>query len=183
MSLLIDAARPANCSGAMYCGVPANSCAASAAAVAMPKSVMRTLPSPSIITLAGLRSRCSTPRSWAAATPAHSCRATLHRLVLRQPTDAPEQRREILAVDVLHRQETAAVRFAEVVQAADVPVRDLARDAQLVVELRRAARRRRQSPRAGTSAPRADRESDRRRDTLRPCRRGRAARPDDSGRR
>ena len=121
----------------MYCGVPANSLASSPAAVAMPKSVMRTLPSPSIITLAGLRSRCRTPRSCAAATPAHSCRAIWTALSCGMPPDASEQRRQILAVDVLHRQEAAAIRFAEVVQAADVLVRDLTRDAELVVELPR----------------------------------------------
>ena len=60
----------------------------------------------------------------------------LDRLVLRDAADAPEQRREVLAVDVLHRQEPAPVGVAEVVQAADVLVRHLARDAQLVVELR-----------------------------------------------
>ena len=36
---------------------------------------MRAWPRPSIMTLAGLRSRCSTPLSCAAASPAHSCRA------------------------------------------------------------------------------------------------------------
>ena len=60
----------------------------------------------------------------------------LDRLVLRDAADAAEQRREILAVDVLHREETAAVGVAEVVQPAHVLVRDLAGDAQLVVELR-----------------------------------------------
>ena len=60
----------------------------------------------------------------------------LDRLVLRNPADAAEQRRQILAVDILHRQEAPAVGVAEVVEADDVLVRDLAGDAQLVVELR-----------------------------------------------
>ena len=60
----------------------------------------------------------------------------LDRLVLRKAPDPPEQRREIFAVDILHREEPAAVRLAQVVQAADVLVRHLARDTQLVVELR-----------------------------------------------
>ena len=60
----------------------------------------------------------------------------LDRLVLRDPADASQQRGEVLAVDVLHREEAAAVGFAEVVEADDVLVRDLAGDAQLVVELR-----------------------------------------------
>ena len=40
---------------------------------AKPKSVMRAWPRPSIMTLAGFRSRCNTPFSWAAARPAPSC--------------------------------------------------------------------------------------------------------------
>ena len=63
----------------------------------------------------------------------------LERLVLRDAADAAEQRREVFAVHVLHREEAAAVRLAEVVQAADVLVRHLARHAQLVVKLREPA--------------------------------------------
>ena len=58
------------------------------------------------------------------------------RLVLWDAADAAEQRRKILAVDILHREEAAAVRVAEVVEPADVLVRHLSRDAQLVVKLR-----------------------------------------------
>src|SRR4029079_1175394 len=57
------------------------------------------------------------------------------RLVRREDAEAAEQRREILAVDILHGQEAAAVGVAQVVEAADVLVGDLAGDAQLVVEL------------------------------------------------
>ena len=46
------------------------------------------------------------------------------------------ERREVLAVDVLHRQEQVAVGLADVVDAADVRVRDLPRRAHFVVELR-----------------------------------------------
>ena len=56
-------------------------------------------------------------------------------LVLRNAADAAKQRGQVFAVDVLHRQEGAAVRLAEVVDAADVPVRYLPGDAQLVVEV------------------------------------------------
>ena len=51
----------------------------------------------------------------------------LERLVLRQPADPPEQRRQILAVDVLHREEVPAVHLADVVDAAHVRVRHLPR--------------------------------------------------------
>ena len=50
----------------------------------------------------------------------------LHRLVLRQAADAAQQRRQVLAVDVLHREEVLAVDLADVVDAADVGVGDLA---------------------------------------------------------
>ena len=59
----------------------------------------------------------------------------LHGLVVRHAPDPSQQRAEVLAVHVLHRQETAAVGVTEVVQTAHVLVRDLARHPQLVVEL------------------------------------------------
>ena len=90
--------------------------------------------------------------SCAAASPAHSCRASSSRLVRRQPADAPQQRREILAVHVLHREEVLAVGLADVVDAADVRVRHLARDADLVVEARQAVGVCWRRSRAGTSA-------------------------------
>ena len=64
----------------------------------------------------------------------------LDRLLLRKAADAVQQRRQILPVHVLHRQERAAVGVADVVGAADVAVGDGARDADLVVELREARR-------------------------------------------
>jgi hypothetical protein len=58
----------------------------------------------------------------------------LNRLVRRQPPDTPQQRRQVLTVDVLHRQEWLAVRFREIVDAADVGMGDLTRDANFVVK-------------------------------------------------
>ena len=101
----------------------------SVAATASPKSVMRTRPRPSIMTLAGFRSRCSTPRSCAAASPAQSCRAISSALSFGEIADALQQRRQVLAVDVLHRQEVLPVDLADVVDAADVRMRELPRDA------------------------------------------------------
>ena len=60
----------------------------------------------------------------------------LERAVLRKAADAPEQRREILAVDVLHRQERVALDFVDVVDAADVRMRHLPRHPHFGVELR-----------------------------------------------
>ncbi len=55
----------------------------------------------------------------------------LQRLRRRQAPDPPEQRRQILPVDVLHRQEHAAPNVADVVDTADVGVRDRPRVAHL----------------------------------------------------
>ncbi len=71
----------------------------------------------------------------------------LHRLVLGQPADAAQQRRQVLAVDVLHGQVVVAVDLADVVDAADVGVGDLAGDPDLVEE----ARERRSSSRSSSA--------------------------------
>ncbi len=60
----------------------------------------------------------------------------LEPLVFRQPADAAEQDREILAVHVLHRDEQLAVDLPDVVHAADVRMRHGPRGPHLVVELR-----------------------------------------------
>ena len=64
----------ANCSGAMYPGVPTPTmCPVSSSRVtAMPKSVIRTEPFSSMSTFAGFRSRCRMPRACAAASASHS---------------------------------------------------------------------------------------------------------------
>ena len=87
---------------------------------------------------AGLRSRWTTPRSCAAASPAQICRASSIARSCGEAADAAEQRREILAVDVFHRQERVALEFADVVHAADVRMRDLPRHPHFGVELRQA---------------------------------------------
>ncbi|MFN8094860.1 MAG: hypothetical protein U0599_22040 [Vicinamibacteria bacterium] len=58
----------------------------------------------------------------------------LEGLVLGQAADAPGERGHVLAVDVLHREEVLAVRLADVEDAAHRGVRDLAREAHLLVE-------------------------------------------------
>ena len=88
------------------------------------------------MTLAGLRSRCSTPRSCAAASPAQICRAISMRPLLGEAADALQQRGEILAVDVLHRQEHAAVGPRRCRRRGRRSVRHLPRDAHFVVEPR-----------------------------------------------
>ena len=63
-----------------------------------------------------------TPRSWAAARPAADLPRHLERALHREPADAAQQRAELFAVDVLHREEGVAVHFVDVVDAADVGV-------------------------------------------------------------
>ncbi len=60
----------------------------------------------------------------------------LERLVRWQPANAPQQRREILAVDVLHREEVLAADFADVVDAAHVRMGDLPREPDFLMEAR-----------------------------------------------
>ncbi len=55
-------------------------------------------------------------------------------LVLRQTADAFQQCREVLAIDVLHGKVGLTVDFAEVVDAADVGVGNLAGDADFTAE-------------------------------------------------
>ena len=95
---------PTTCSGAMYAGVPAISpIVHSPLGTARPKSRILMRPRPSTMMFDGLRSRCRTPRSWAAANPAQSCLRHVERLLGRQSADAAQERLERLAVDQLHR--------------------------------------------------------------------------------
>ena len=58
----------------------------------------------------------------------------LDRLFLRKVANPAQEGRQVLAVDVLHRQEMLPVDFAGVVNPADVGVGDLARGPHLVEE-------------------------------------------------
>ena len=60
----------------------------------------------------------------------------LQRLVLRQSTDAPQQRRQFFALDEFHRKKMAAIDLADVVNAADILMRNLARHAHLAMKAR-----------------------------------------------
>ncbi len=81
-----------------------------------------------------------TSRSCAAARPAQIWRAISSARSSGKRPIAPEQRRDVLAVDVLHRQERRAVDLVDVVDAADVRVRHLTCHADFGVELRQARR-------------------------------------------
>ena len=59
----------------------------------------------------------------------------LERALHREPADAAQQRAELLAVDVLHREEGVAVDLVDVVDAADVRMRHLPRHPHFAVQL------------------------------------------------
>jgi hypothetical protein len=59
-----------------------------------------------------------------------------HRLVAGQAADTAQQRRQIFTIDVLHRQEMQSFDHTEVVHAADVWVRHLPRNTNLIAEAR-----------------------------------------------
>ena len=71
------------------------------------------------------------PCSWTAARPLAISPTDLSRLVVGQPADPAQQRLQILAVDVFHREEVVAVGLAGVEDPADVGMGDLASDLHL----------------------------------------------------
>ena len=62
------------------------------------------------------------------------------RLVFGKAADAAERRGQVLAVHQLHREKQLTVHLADVIDAADVRVRDLSSGSHLVVKLREADR-------------------------------------------
>ena len=75
----------------------------------------------------------------------------------REAPDAPQQRRQFLAVHVLHGKEGVAFHLVDVVNAADVGMRYLSRHPHFVVKLRQAGRVAIEFRLEGTSAPPAGR--------------------------
>jgi hypothetical protein len=62
--------------------------------------------------------------------------SNLNSLVAWQTPNAPEQRRQVLTVNELHRDEMHSVDFTDVIHATNIWVGYLAGDAHLVVETR-----------------------------------------------
>ena len=131
----------------MYSSVPITEPAAvcvvpSSTERAMPKSMISASPPSgtgpsaalSIMMFSGLRSRWTTPFSCAAARPCAICCAIWIARAQRQRARAAQQLRQRLAFDERHRQVLDAVDLAEVVNADDVLVGDLAREHQLALE-------------------------------------------------
>ena len=153
---------------------------ASVLGIAIPKSVIRTSPSSSMSTFAGLRSRCRTPCACAAARPAHSWRAMSTTFSDgSRPTRRSSAARSSPSNE-LHREEDPALGFADVEDAAHRGMRDLPREPNFVED---ALARRRAGRIDQLQRDRASRGRGRRRARHRPCRRGRSARSSDSGRR
>ena len=100
----------------------------------MPKSITRPSPSLSTMMLAGLRSRCTTPARCAARQPRRHAAGDDHHPRHRQLALALQDGRQVLAVDERHRDVLEAVDLADVVDADDVLVRDLAGEQQLLLE-------------------------------------------------
>ena len=125
---------PSNCSGAMYIGVPAKSGtpASSSARPESPKSMSRTRPRPSIMMLAGFRSRCRTPFSWAARRPGANLPGNLKSFFTGRTAHPSQDRGKIFAVDVFHGEEVLSVEMTDVEDAADIGMRDLAGETNLV---------------------------------------------------
>ena len=74
------------------------------------------------------------------AEPKAELARDLQRLVRRRASQTPQHRREILPVDVLHDDEDLPVGLRDVVRAADVRMRDLPRDPDLLAEAREIGR-------------------------------------------
>src|SRR6185295_13187261 len=54
--------------------------------------------------------------------------------VRRKPADTAQERRQLLALDVFHREKVTAVDFADVVNSADIVVRHLPGDANFAMK-------------------------------------------------
>ena len=140
MSLLSVAGCRASCSGAMYCGVPAWIASGIVGGDGQAEIGDADVAFAVEHHVGGFQVAMEHPALVRGGEAGAELARDIDGFVLRNAADPAKQRREILAVDVLHREESAAVRFAEVVQPADVLVRHLPRDPQLVVELRERAR-------------------------------------------
>ena len=151
-------------------------------APASPKSVMRTSPAPVDHHVRGLQVAMQHAAFVRRASPAQSCRAISIALSRgRRPMRRSSDARSSPSTYSIERNCWPS-DLADVVDAADVGMRDLARDAHFVAEPRRGVGIACERLAAGTSARPAGRASGRRRDRPRPSRRARASRRCDNGR-
>ncbi len=102
--------------------------------LARPKSVRYTRSEASSMTFWGFKSRWMTPCSCAACSPSQIWRKRRRVRAIGQALLALDERREVLPLDVVHREVRIAIGLAEVVNAQDVLVRDLARELDLALE-------------------------------------------------
>ena len=115
---------PRACSGLMYWTeprvIPGSVIWASAIARAIPKSVTSTRPSWASRMLPGLMSRWTIPRAWAAASARATSAAIRADCGRRQRARPAQERRQILAVDVVHDDERPGLVHPEVMDDDDV---------------------------------------------------------------
>ena len=101
---------------------------------AMPKSMINASSSSSIMMLAGLRSRWTTSALCASTRPETTERAIRSARTGGSRPSCRSTRGEVGALDVRHRDVLDAADLTEIVNADDVPVRDLPREQQLALE-------------------------------------------------
>ena len=111
---------------------------ASPDAPASPKSVIRTLPSAVEHHVGRLEIAVDDVALVRGREPGADLPGDLEAALFGEPADALEQRPQVLAVDILHRQKRRPIDFVDVVDAADVRMRHLTRHPHFGVELRQA---------------------------------------------
>ena len=114
------------CSGGRWIGPPVDR--------AMPKSMIIGSPALSTMMLAGFRVAMNHAGGMRGLETGRNPTRNLQNLRDRDCLFAPDDRRELLALDERHRDEFDAVDFADVMDADDIPVGDLSREQQLLLE-------------------------------------------------
>ena len=102
--------------------------------LAMPKSITFTWPDGSIMMLAGLMSRWTTPLTWAWSSAAATWPSDVERLAQPQASALLEQRLQVPAFHELHDDETGPGRRDDVVGGDDVRVSESGRHLRLAKE-------------------------------------------------
>ena len=133
-----DSRPPAICSGAIYAGVPAISPVAVVVGETRQAEVGdANLPAAVEHHVGRLQVAMEDAAIVRRGKAGADLSNDLDGLVRRQPADAAQQRRKVFAVHVLHRHERTAVPLADVMNPADIGMRDLAGGARLVAQARR----------------------------------------------
>src|SRR5216117_328794 len=138
MSLRTVCSFPSICSGDIYAGVPAriSSSPSSSAKPPRPKSSTRALPVAVDHYVGGFQIAMNKSEVVRGGEAGANLSRKLQRLVLRQSTDAPQQRRQLFALDEFHRKKVTAIDIADVVNATDILMRNLPGHAHFAMKAR-----------------------------------------------